>query len=1375
MSTLILAENPSVARDLAAAVGATQRANGALKGNGFVVTWAIGHLVGLAQPHEMDPAWKPWRWDRLPILPKEWPLVALSQTADHFGVVKQLLADPEVESLVCATDAGREGELIFRYIYQLAECRKPFQRLWISSLTPDAIKDGFRKLRPGTDFDALGAAAEARSRADWLVGMNLSRAYTLRFGSAPGAADRTLLSVGRVQTPTLAMLVDRERAILGFVPEEYCEVVATFGDVPKNSYEATWFDPERREDDPRKAERLPVDGVRAAEIRARCEGRPGVVASCSGADKNFPPPLLYDLTELQRHANRLYGLTAKDTLTCAQALYEKHKLVTYPRTDSRHLSADVAATLGEKVANIVAAYGDAVAEGTGVRPLSKRFVDDTKVTDHHAIIPTGVGVGGKDLTQDERRVYDLVCRRLLMAWHKDHKTRVTTVITEVAGDEAKDLFRAAGTVVTQVGWKALDVDTGKPDKPKKKGKAKGEGAPKADAAAAPAEADDGEDKAVERKLPDGLAEGQSRPVTRVDIDSKKTAPPKRLTDATLLTAMETAGKTLDDHELEEAMSERGLGTPATRAAILETLLTRGYIERKGRSLRATDAGIALIDVVHEKVKSPAMTGEWELALKRMEKGEGTLPEFMARIEKYVIEVVGEVRWAQRPTPDVRRQTSGPQAQAAGVQDSAAGPGASVGGSQALAAGSQPSSAGPSPSDVRRQTSDVKPPALPALLRDRFHFDTFRPYQQEVCEWVAAGKNALLVMPTGSGKSLCYQLPGIARGGCTLVISPLIALMEDQVARLNAGGFRADRIHSGRSREESRAACFAYLEGRLDFLMIAPERLAVAGFPEMLAKRKPTLIAIDEAHCISHWGHDFRPDYRLLRQRLPLLRPAPIIAMTATATVKVQRDIIEQLDVVDAKPFIHGFRRENLAIEAAVRSPSERADAALEVLKDETRRPAIVYVPTRRQADEVAQALAKHFPTMAYHAGMEPAMRGAVQEAFLAGAIDVIVATIAFGMGIDKADVRTVIHLSLPGTVEGYYQEIGRAGRDGKPAKAILLYSWADRHMHEAFLERDYPEVEVLRALRAQVPAEGIAREDLIASCDEDEDEAEAAIAKLWVHGGVKVDADDRVFPGHDQWEPSYVGIRDHRKAQLDGVLDFAQSDGCRMLHLLRHFGETQDRRPCGQCDGCRPDACEVRRFRRPTTLERFWLDRVLDELRRYDGLATGTVYRKLCPKEELERRVFERYVDAMARCGVVRIAEDAFEADGRIVTFRRVHVNTEGVGLDAVTLEGEPEERAPVKPPKRRKGAARNAGTGATAGVQDGPQPDPAIVSRLRQWRLETAREEQIPAFRILTDRALRAIAAAKPGTLGQLLRLPGIGPRLAEKWGEDILRRVQG
>ncbi|HEY8022348.1 MAG TPA: DNA topoisomerase 3, partial [Thermoanaerobaculia bacterium] len=1035
MSVAVVAEKPSVGRDLARVLGAEKRGEGYLHGNGYVVTWAIGHLVALAEPGEMRPEWKKWRRDQLPILPREWPLVVSEATAAQFAVVRKILVSPHVSAVICATDAGREGELIFRYVYEAAGCTKPFERLWISSLTPEAIRRGFASLRAGRDLDPLADAARGRSRADWLVGMNLSRACSLAFDED--------LSVGRVQTPTLAMVVERELAIRAFVPEDYLEIEATFAPpegTPGVTYRGTWF----RGAEPGGAQgqshpkRLPADGEEAKRIVERALSAAGrcAVESVEAETRRLSPPLLYDLTELQRHANRLFGWSAQKTLGLAQALYERWKVLSYPRTDSRHLSRDVAATLPEIVAAIRGPYEGRLAPGTGERELGRRFVDDAKVTDHHAILPTTTRAEGLGLSADEQALYDLVCRRLLSAWHGDHVWAVTTVITgiETASESGPlvDRFASTGTAIEEVGWKVLDLNP-------KGGEIRAPSAPRAPGSSADDAADD-----ASQELPPGLAAGQPKRVTEAEAIAKKTRPPRRFTEGTLLTAMETAGRTLDDKELSAAMRETGLGTPATRAETIETLLRRAYIERQGKALAATEKGIRLIAVVHPQVKSPEMTGRWEAELKRIERRQTNLPAFLRAIEDYVRDVVGSTF---STTPAVfglgGRTTAGASAAGgAAWRDPAS---AQSGASPSNAA--RPSTAstdvgnhavtGPAAGASRASSASepfhrapVPVERLADLLRDPFRLPSFRPFQEAVCRAVVEGRDALLVMPTGAGKSLCYQLPGLARGGTTLVVSPLIALMEDQVGKLRELGLRAERIHSGRDRAESRQVARDYLDGRLDFLFIAPERLAVPGFPELLARRKPVLVAIDEAHCISQWGHDFRPEYRMLGERLPPLRPAPVIGLTATATPRVQDDIVAQLGLAGAGRFIHGFRRTNIAVEVSETRPGARRAAVRALLADPARRPAIIYAPTRKEADALGAELALDMPAAAYHAGMTGAARDRVQADFLAGRLEVIVATIAFGMGVDKPNVRTVVHTGLPGSLEGYYQEIGRAGRDG---------------------------------------------------------------------------------------------------------------------------------------------------------------------------------------------------------------------------------------------------------------------------------------------------------------------------------------------------------
>ena len=628
-SIAVLAEKPSVARDIARVLGAAKSGDGYLHGNGYVVTWAIGHLAALAQPHEIRPEWRQWRRDLLPMLPRQWPLVVYEKTQKQFDVVRRILTSPRISQVVCATDAGREGELIFRYIYEAAGSSKPVRRLWISSLTPEAIRHGFDALRPGRDYDSLADAARGRSRADWLVGMNLSRAYALAYNEKD-------LSVGRVQTPTLAMLVERELAIRQFVPEDYLEVLATFHPVgaPKEStYQGTWT----RDPGKEQATRLPADGEEANRIAARARTGQAAIESIASETQRMPPPPLYDLTELQRHANRLYGFSAQKTLDTAQALYERHKLISYPRTDSRHLSQDVARTLPRIVSVIQAPYAALLAPGTGERPLGRRFVDDAKVSDHHAIIPTTTSPERVSLPPDEKKIYDLICRRLLSAWHDDHIWKVTTIITAIRNGEIVDRYHTAGSAVEQIGWKVLDIA------PAAKAR-KGTGA--------------AADKEPEQTLPAGLHRGQPQDVIDAEVLKKRTRPPKRFTDATLLTAMETAGRTLDEKELSDAMKENGLGTPATRAAIIEVLLKRNYVVRSGKSLEATDKGIRLIEVVHPDVKSPVMTGQWEAYLHRIQKGTAQLAPFLEGIEEYVTKTVALAGSTppSRPAPATSRRS-----------------------------------------------------------------------------------------------------------------------------------------------------------------------------------------------------------------------------------------------------------------------------------------------------------------------------------------------------------------------------------------------------------------------------------------------------------------------------------------------------------------------------------------------------------------------------------------------------------------------------------------------------------------------------------------------------------------------------------------------
>ena len=554
--------------------------------------------------------------------------------------------------------------------------------------------------------------------------------------------------------------------------------------------------------------------------------------------------------------------------------------------------------------------------------------------------------------------------------------------------------------------------------------------------------------------------------------------------------------------------------------------------------------------------------------------------------------------------------------------------------------------------------------LDELLHRAFGFRSFRVNQKAVCRAAIEGRDVLLVMPTGAGKSLCYQLPALARGGTTLVVSPLIALMEDQVAKLAALGLSVARIHSGLDRSTSRQACLDYLNGTLNFLFIAPERLRVPGFAEMLAKRKPSLIAIDEAHCISQWGHDFRPDYRMLGQYLPALRPAPVIALTATATPVVQSDITRQLGMADPACFIHGFRRDNLAIEVVEVLPSQRGESVCSLLSDVGRRPAIVYAPTRKEAEMLARDLSEIFPASAYHAGLDPERRHTVQKEFLEGRLQAVVATVAFGMGIDKANVRTVIHTALPSSLESYYQEIGRAGRDGEPSRTILMYGYSDRRMQDFFFERDYPKVEVLDRIYKKLARGSQHVDELRGSLEMDADVFDKAMEKLAIHGGGVLDYSDNASAGHNEWRKSYAAQADRRRVQIDMVMRYAEGNQCRMAALVEHFGDMADgRQSCGVCDYCAPQSCVSRAFRTASDAERETVQDVVDALKLTPTKSTGKLHKELFPREQMSRNDFEDLLQAMDRLGLLELEDAEFEAEGRTIKYRKVSLTLQGENL----------------------------------------------------------------------------------------------------------------
>lgn len=589
---VIITEKPSVARDIAKVLKITEKKNGYLEGRGCAVTWAFGHLVTLLEPGEYDPALKRWSLDTLPFVPDEFKLKLIGNRGveDQFGVIKTLCEG--AEEIVCATDAGREGELIFRYILALAGCeKKPIRRLWLSSLTPDAVKEAFQHLKDGHDYDSLYAAARCRSEADWIVGLNATRCHTVRHGRI-GGGDRVLWSVGRVQTPVLAMIVQRDDEIDRFRPQPFRELTTTYRDV---TFKYT-------------GDRFKTVET-AQPLLDQITGKPFEITGVSGKKKHELPPQLFDLTTLQREVNKMHGLSAADTLAAAQALYES-KLLTYPRTDSRYLSADMKPRVARIFTSLKKLYSEPIAPlDLENLPFTKRIMDDKKVSDHHALIPTGILPG--NLGRAEQIVYSAVVTRFIAAFYPECVKKITTVDGEVNNVE----FRAKGTRVIKPGWSVLF-----PKKKKKK--------------------DDDDQELPEFQKGES---GEHHPTLR----EGKTKPPKAFTENSLLGAMEAAGKRVDDDALREALKERGIGTPATRAAIIETLLRRNYVRRVKKQIRATDMGRCLIALIQDPLlKSPEMTGEWEEKLKKIERDEFDVRHFMDGIGEYIREVINNSRVGQ---------------------------------------------------------------------------------------------------------------------------------------------------------------------------------------------------------------------------------------------------------------------------------------------------------------------------------------------------------------------------------------------------------------------------------------------------------------------------------------------------------------------------------------------------------------------------------------------------------------------------------------------------------------------------------------------------------------------------------------------------------
>lgn len=590
--SLIIAEKPSVGREIAKILNCQQKGQGYYSGSKYIVSWALGHLVTLAEPEKYDERYKTWSLDYLPMLPEKMELVVIKETSKQFAVIKNLMKLPELDELIIATDAGREGELVARWIIKKAGWRKPIKRLWISSQTERAIKEGFAALKPAKEYDNLYASAECRAQADWLIGLNVTRALTCKF--------RAQLSAGRVQTPTLAMVVDRERQIKNFIAKDYWTIQAM-----AKGFSMTW-------QDKTNGQTRIFDKHKAEEIVNKLSGHDAKVKEIKKEAKKELPPLAYDLTELQRDANRKYGFSAKATSSVMQQLYEYHKIVTYPRTDSRYITEDIVPTLSERLNSIaIGPYAEFARRIMKTKiVVTKRFVDNSKVSDHHAIIPTEQTVHLQKLSSDEYKIYDLIVRRFLAVLSKAFEYEQTTVNADIKGE----LFVVKGKIVKQNGWKEVYKGT------------------------ADIETDEDEDEQAQ-SLPD-LHKEDIIPIIDLKTKTGKTKPPARYTEATLLSAMEHPGKNIDDAKLKEAVNQTGgLGTPATRAEIIEKLFSSFYMERQGKEIVPTSKGIQLIELVPEDLKSAELTARWEQQLSEISKGKAKSTEFIGGIRDYAKKLV----------------------------------------------------------------------------------------------------------------------------------------------------------------------------------------------------------------------------------------------------------------------------------------------------------------------------------------------------------------------------------------------------------------------------------------------------------------------------------------------------------------------------------------------------------------------------------------------------------------------------------------------------------------------------------------------------------------------------------------------------------------
>jgi DNA topoisomerase-3 len=1204
---LIIAEKPSVARDIAKVLGLTKKSDGCISGvrSGVevVVTWCLGHLVGLCDPGEISPNWKSWNLSQLPMLPEKWKLKVIPRTKKQFNVVKKQLKRKDLAEVVCATDAGREGELIFRLVYNQANCKAPIKRLWISSLTDEAIEEGFRNLKDGSFYEPLFESAYSRAKADWLVGMNFSRLYSIKLGSN--------FSVGRVQTPTLKIIVDREIEIQNFRSRKYWSIKAKI-EKPGNSgdylgelnvnldelpeelcgyresfeglYESDNGGKKRRK---RTSSKIPQVKEVYDYFSNRVLNGEISVGRVSKRDKVEKPPLLHDLTDLQREANKVFGFSASETLKYAQNLYEKFKVITYPRTDSRFLTKDMSSKLPKIFSSISSNYQSMLGDVKKFKSLSSRYINDGKVTDHHAIIPTGKTKGVSGAGVGEKRIFDLICRRFLMAFMNNSLSQITNVSTFVSLNQSVDRYLSRGVIQTQLGWKSLLYKT----KEKK-------------------EQDD-------QIFPTWLEEGARHLKGIPKYENKETKPPKRYTDASLLTMMETAGKLIDEKDLGEVIKENGIGTPATRASIVDTLIKREYVKRRGKSFHALEKGIRLIGNVYEKLASVSLTAEWEKSLESIVDGQLTSKTFDENIYQFISGLLQE-----KSNKHYDRNSSL-------LKDSAYNTNSRVGSLHTPV--------------VKRGEMAVSNSARNKEFLDSFQL---KPSQREAVNHLRSGSNILAVLPTGYGKSLIYQYAGLENGGRTLIISPLLALMHDQVSSLKRKNIGAAMLSNDMNFDDVLKVLGDFDSGRVQFLFVSPEKASSSKFIERITRTQLSLLVFDEAHCISTWGLEFRPKYRELSKLVKAASPTPVCLLSATVTNKVCSDIYHTLGLEDVKKIVHIDLPSNNKVMVEKVDESERVSRICEYFEKDESKPAVIYVPTRKLAEELSEKISSCGVTTYFHAGLKRHEKDHIQNSFLSGHIDIVVATVAFGMGINKADIRSVVHYTSPSSIESYVQEIGRGGRDGKPCKSILFFGDSDKSKLFKRLNITIPSLEVLEKFidsESFLQTEGLSYVEKI------------ILSKLCSFGVLKEMSGKYQFNNDslsNEWKNKYSSYRDQKSAELNKMMNLVESDSCRKLGIQNYFLDSAvSKEGCGTCDVCdqihSPGLVRVNKGDRKSPEYETMLAKYLQD---NNGLSSTLIYQRFAKPIGLSRTDFWIVVGKLEKNKKVKVKTEKKVVRGRSIS-----------------------------------------------------------------------------------------------------------------------------